>query len=149
MTNYIKEETPVYSISSAAELLGISVHTLRMYEREALIIPFKKDSSHRRYSKQDIEKIECIREAINKEKISIAGIKRIYSLIPCWEVVKCPVIDKVNCEAFNGHSKPCWAINHRDNYCSGKSCRDCDVYTNYAECSKIKEKIKEIFSLTV
>ena len=33
---------PVFPISTAAKLLKISVHTLRMYEREGLIIPFKK-----------------------------------------------------------------------------------------------------------
>jgi predicted site-specific integrase-resolvase len=38
---------PVFSISTAAKLLDVSVHTLRMYEREGLIIPFKKDSSQR------------------------------------------------------------------------------------------------------
>ena len=42
--------SPKYTISSAATLLGISVHTLRMYEREGLIIPFKKESGQRLYS---------------------------------------------------------------------------------------------------
>ncbi|MFH2031950.1 MAG: MerR family DNA-binding transcriptional regulator [Bacteroidota bacterium] len=38
---------PKYTISSAANLLGISVHTMRMYEKEGLIIPFKKESNQR------------------------------------------------------------------------------------------------------
>lgn len=144
MTNNIKVETPVYSISSAAELLGISVHTIRMYERESLFIPFKKDTNHRRYSKTDIEKIECIREAINIEKISIAGIKRIYSLIPCWDVVKCSERDRANCDAFNGHSKPCWSFDHKGNLCEGIDCRACPVYLEYSSCSGIKELIKKL-----
>lgn len=146
MTDYIKEETPVYSISSAAELLGISVHTLRMYERENLLIPFKRDTNHRRFSKIDIEKIECIREAINREKISIAGIKRIYSLIPCWDVVKCSEEDRVNCEAFNGHSKPCWSYSHKGNQCEGLDCRTCSVYLEFSSCSGIKELLKKMSS---
>lgn len=148
MTNNIKEVTPVYSISSAAELLGISVHTLRMYEREKLLIPFKKETNHRRYSKMDIEKIECIREAINREKISIAGIKRIYSLIPCWNVVNCSKEEKANCKAFNGHSKPCWSFEHKGNRCEGVDCRNCPVYVEYSTCSGIKELIKKL-SLTL
>lgn len=144
MTNNIREETPVYSISSAAELLGISVHTLRMYERESLFIPFKRDTNHRRYSKTDIEKIECIRGAINKEKISIAGIKRIYSLIPCWDVVKCSDNDRTNCKAFNGHSKPCWSFDHKGNQCEGVDCRSCSVYLEFSSCSGIKELIKKL-----
>jgi hypothetical protein len=34
---------PLFPIRTAAKLLNISVHTLRMYEKEGLIIPFKKN----------------------------------------------------------------------------------------------------------
>lgn len=89
-------DLPIYPISVAAQLLNISVHTLRMYEREGLIIPHKKKSNQRLYSKVDLERIQCIRKAINESKISINGIKTIYSLIPCWELVKCSEEDKKN-----------------------------------------------------
>src|SRR3989304_5728011 len=91
-------EEPLFPISITAKLLGISVHILRMYERENLIIPFKKKTNHRLYSKADIERISCIRRAINEYKISIAGIKTIYSLIPCWQIVKCSDEDRKNCD---------------------------------------------------
>ena len=68
-------EEPIYPIRTAAKLLNISVHTLRMYEKENLILPFKKSTNHRLYSKSDIERIECIRNAIKEDKISINGIK--------------------------------------------------------------------------
>ncbi len=38
----IQDEEPIFPISTAAKLLNISLHTLRMYERERLIISFKK-----------------------------------------------------------------------------------------------------------
>jgi MerR family transcriptional regulator/heat shock protein HspR len=76
----ITNNEPIFPIRTAAKLLKISVHTLRMYEREGLIIPFKKETSHRLYSKDDLARIECIRNAINQQKISINGIKTIYSL---------------------------------------------------------------------
>ncbi|CUT05716.1 MerR family DNA-binding transcriptional regulator [Candidatus Kryptonium thompsonii] len=38
----INERDPVFPISVVAERLGISEHTIRMYEREGLIIPYKK-----------------------------------------------------------------------------------------------------------
>ncbi|KAF0152001.1 MAG: MerR family transcriptional regulator [Ignavibacteria bacterium] len=66
---------PIYSISTAVLLLHISVHTLRMYEREGLIIPFKRASKQRLYSRADIERLECIRTTINQMKIGINGIK--------------------------------------------------------------------------
>jgi len=54
---------PNYTISIAARF-GISVHTLRMYEKERFVIPFKKSSKHRLYSRADIEKIGCNRRGI-------------------------------------------------------------------------------------
>ena len=143
-TSAKKSQEPQYKISIAADILGISVHTLRMYEREGLIIPFKKDSSQRLYSDKDLERLNCIRTAINQEKISIEGIKRIFSLVPCWAIVKCSEIDKKNCEALNGHAKPCWTFKHENNYCTNRECRECEVYNDYGNCGVIKEKLKEL-----
>jgi MerR family transcriptional regulator, heat shock protein HspR len=135
------KELPLYTISTAAELLGISIHTLRMYEREGLVLPFKKESGHRLYSDEDIDRIKCIRRAINESKISIAGIKTIYSLIPCWKLINCPTEEKENCPAFTTHSKPCWTFHHNGNVCATNECKKCTVYRNYSECGKIKESI--------
>lgn len=137
-------EQPVYSISMAAHLLSISVHTIRMYEREGLIIPHKKESNQRLYSKADLERIQCIRRSINESKISINGIKRIYSLIPCWEIVKCSDEDKSKCEAYKGHEQPCWTYQNKSTKCEDLKCRSCDVYYKYSQCSEVKDLIKSI-----
>jgi len=115
--------TPVYTISTAAHLLGISIPTLRMYEKEGLIIPYKKESNQRRYSQNDLYRVKCIRETINRDKISIAGIKRILALIPCWDILKCTVDNRNNCLAFQDHTKPCWNHNHTTGICGTKKCR--------------------------
>lgn len=140
----ISQTEPIFPISTAARLLNISVHTLRMYEREGLFIPYKKDSNQRSYSKADLERINCIRNAINESKISINGIKTIYSLIPCWQVVKCSEEDRKKCEGYNGHSKPCWSYGHPHTVCEHKNCRECEVYNNISDCGKVKELIKSI-----
>ncbi|MFO7444929.1 MAG: MerR family transcriptional regulator [Ignavibacteriaceae bacterium] len=137
-------EQPLYAISVAAKILGVSVHTLRMYEREGLIVPYKKESSHRLYSQSDIDRLNCIRKAINELKISINGIKTIYSLIPCWNILKCSEHDRANCLAFHNHSEPCWTFRHINNVCTGVECRECAVYKNYTECGSIKECINNI-----
>ncbi len=142
MENLDNSEIPLFPISVAARILDISVHTLRMYEREGLIVPFKKESNHRLYSKADIERLNCIRKTINESKISINGIKTIYSLIPCWEIINCSQRDRENCESYKSHSKPCWSFGHKNNVCGTISCRDCNVYKNYSECKSLKEKIK-------
>jgi MerR family transcriptional regulator/heat shock protein HspR len=140
----IKKDSPVYTISTTAELLGISIHTLRMYEREGLILPHKKNSGHRLYSQEDIDRINCIRKAINESKISIAGIKTIYSLIPCWKFIDCPMEQREKCQAYTSHSQPCWTFNHRGNACFRNDCKNCIVYKDHAECGKIKQTITQL-----
>jgi MerR family transcriptional regulator, heat shock protein HspR len=136
------KDYPIYPISVAAKLLNISVHTLRMYEREGLIVPFKKESNQRLYSQEDLDRINCIRNEIKTSKISINGIKTIYSMIPCWDIVKCTKKEREKCGSFNGSNSPCWTYNHNLNVCGTKKCRDCIVYSQYSECNNVKELIK-------
>lgn len=147
MSTTLDPKTPVYPIRTAAQLLGISVPTLRMYEKEGLIIPYKTDGNQRIYSEDDLERLRCIRRAINESKISINGIKTIYSLIPCWEVVKCSEEDRKNCNAFQSHEQPCWTFNHPNTTCESMDCRECDVYRKYSQCGSIKDLIKTISGL--
>jgi len=135
---------PVYTISTAARILGISVHTLRMYEIEGLILPFKKKSNQRLYSDHDLERMICIRKTITEDKMGIEGVRRMLALIPCWGIIKCTDVDKSNCAAFDGYTKPCWMINHKNNCCEGQICRDCEVYNKFGTCKSIKEVLKEL-----
>lgn len=139
----ITKETPIYTISVVSELLNISTHTLRMYEREGLIIPYKKHSNHRLYSQNDLEKLTYIRNAIKDKKISISAMKMMYSLIPCWKIINCPEEDRNNCKAYNYFDTPCWTMVHYNNVCSNRNCRECEVYKEQTNCKRIKEIIKE------
>lgn len=50
-----------FTIQQAAAATGLSVHTLRYYERVGLIDPVgRADNSHRRYSQDDINWIEFL-----------------------------------------------------------------------------------------
>ena len=142
MTNI--SSNPVYTISTAARLLGISIPTLRMYENEGLIIPFKKSSQHRLYSERDLERVRCIRSTINSSKMGIESIRRMLALIPCWAIINCTAKDRKKCEAFSSFDKPCWMHNHKDNICKDRDCRECEVYNSFSDCSSLKEKLKEL-----
>lgn len=147
MDRHIEHEKPRYSISEAAEMLDISVHTLRMYEKNYLFVPFQRESRQRRFSDHDIERIRCIRNSINQKKLSIEAIKVIYSLIPCWEIINCTKDERQKCPAFNSHGNPCWSFSHKDNICKKIECRECTVYKEYSDCHIIKETIKK-FTVT-
>lgn len=135
---------PVLTISAAARIVGISIHTIRMYEREGLIIPYKEEGKQRRYSANDVERMRCIRQIINDEKMSIEGIRRMLALIPCWAITGCKAKDQKNCDFFSSYTKPCWMINHKNNFCTDKECRECEVYYSFGNCKSIKEKLKEL-----
>jgi MerR family transcriptional regulator, heat shock protein HspR len=137
----IDKNTPLYTIGIVAEMLDISVHTLRLYENEGLIIPYKKDSKHRLYSQNDIIRLKCIREGIREKKFSIAGIKTLYSMIPCWSIKQCSESDRENCGAYSCHSMPCWTYKHEDNLCELQACSQCRVYKDHARCDSIKTTI--------
>lgn len=69
----------VYGISVAAELSGIGVQTLRLYERRGLITPTRTDGGTRRYSTDDLERIRRIGQLV-ADGINIAGIAVILDL---------------------------------------------------------------------
>lgn len=54
----IADHERVLTIQQASELTGLTTHTLRYYERIALLTPVGRASNgHRRYDKQDIERV--------------------------------------------------------------------------------------------
>ena len=146
MTTEQSADTPVFSIGTAARMLSISVHTLRMYEREGLILPYRKKSGHRLYSRRDIERLTCIRKAITEDKVSIEGIKRMLSLIPCWAMVKCSDRDREMCSAFDGNDAPCWVLKEKGEFCAERDCRVCVVYTSHGDCRAIKDCLKVLLT---
>ena len=138
---FVDYDKPLYTIGVVADLLNVSVQTLRLYEREDLIIPFKKESNHRLYSQRDMDRLQCIRKAITEKKFSIQAIKTMFSLIPCWQLKSCSHDDRKNCPAFTSHSGPCWSVRHSGNICELQNCRDCHVYRDYSNCEEIKNGI--------
>lgn len=94
----MKPDMPVYPIGVAARLLGIHPRTLRIYEAEGLIHPAHV-GSRRLFSDNDIQWVKCMRSFIHDEGISIPGLKKLLTLIPCWEVAGCSSDVHESCEA--------------------------------------------------
>ena len=72
---------PVLTIADAARETGVSVHTLRYYERAGLIDDVDRASSgHRRYSEADLSWIETLR-CLRATGMPIARIRRYAELV--------------------------------------------------------------------
>lgn len=69
----------VYGISVAAELSGIAVQSLRLYERHGLLTPARSEGGTRRYSANDLARLQRISELVNAG-VNLAGISRILDL---------------------------------------------------------------------
>ncbi len=74
-----RETRAVYIISVAAELAGVHPQTLRIYERKGLVQPQRTSGNTRRYSEQDIDRLQLI-QALTEAGINLAGVKRIIEL---------------------------------------------------------------------
>ncbi|MBF6353700.1 MerR family transcriptional regulator [Nocardia higoensis] len=70
---------PVYAISVAAELTGLGVQTLRLYEARGLITPARSAGGTRCYSGADLARLHRI-TALNQQGINLTAIARILEL---------------------------------------------------------------------
>lgn len=69
----------VFVISVAAELAGMHPQTLRIYERKGLIDPARTPGGTRRYSQEDIERLQLIQD-MAAEGMNLEGVRRVLAL---------------------------------------------------------------------
>jgi len=65
-------DEPVYVISIAARIVGVHQQTLRMYERQGLLQPWRK-ANRRLYSRRDIERVRQIQRLVADLGVNLAG----------------------------------------------------------------------------
>ena len=69
----------VYGISVAAELVGMSIPALRLYEARRLLSPDRTDGGTRRYSQDDLDRLRHIRDLL-EAGLNIAGVEAVLVL---------------------------------------------------------------------
>ncbi len=69
----------VYGISVAAEMVGMGVQTLRLYETRGLITPARSDGGTRRYSANDVVRLRRIGDLL-EQGLNLAGIAMVLEL---------------------------------------------------------------------
>jgi MerR family transcriptional regulator/heat shock protein HspR len=136
----IVSNEPVYTIGIAARKLQVSVHALRLYEREGLIHPFRTETNRRLYSDVELRKVECIKQMIRERGLNFEGIRRLYGLVPCYRIKKCPREVRETCAAYTDRTRPCWSAKVS---CAADPnlCRECSVYTGILSCDDVQRLI--------
>jgi len=72
-------ERSVFGISVAAELVGMGVQNLRLYERRGLLEPDRTEGGTRRYSADDLARLRRIGELL-EGGLNLAGIAIVLGL---------------------------------------------------------------------
>jgi MerR family transcriptional regulator/heat shock protein HspR len=74
----MKEKT--YMISAVASKYNIHPQTLRLYEREGLLIPSRTEGNTRVYKEGDLKKLEFILNLSREMGVNLAGIEIILNM---------------------------------------------------------------------
>jgi MerR family transcriptional regulator/heat shock protein HspR len=75
------ENKPIFTLSVAAEILGVHPRTLMIYENEGLAVPARTKTNRRRFSQKDIRRLQFIRFLTNKKGVNLAGVQAILNMI--------------------------------------------------------------------
>jgi len=70
---------PLYGISVAADLTGVTPQSLRVYEAKGLLEPSRTEGGTRRYSGDDIDRVHQI-SALLKAGLNLAGIAHVLEM---------------------------------------------------------------------
>ena len=69
-----------YMISAVAEKYQIHPQTLRMYEREGLILPSRSEGNTRLYTDEDLQRLEVVLELTRELGVNLAGVEIILNM---------------------------------------------------------------------
>jgi MerR family transcriptional regulator, heat shock protein HspR len=69
-----------YMISAVAEMYNIHPQTLRLYEREGLLVPSRSQGNTRLYTEEDLEALRTILNLTRDLGVNLAGVEIILNM---------------------------------------------------------------------
>ena len=75
-----KRSKAAYMISAVAEQYQIHPQTLRLYEREGLLLPSRSEGNTRLYTDDDLERLEVILHLTRELGVNLAGVEIILNM---------------------------------------------------------------------
>ena len=75
-----EHDLPAFVISVAAEMSELHPQTLRAYERDGLLTPYRTPGGTRRYSMRDVERLRLIRRLTQEEGLNLAGVRLVLDM---------------------------------------------------------------------
>lgn len=124
-----------YLINEVARRVKLSQKRIREYESEGFIRP-KRDAktNNRRYTEFEIAQIERINFLIHERGFTLACLRNLLVLAPCWNIFACPEPER--CAAYKEPHRACWKIRNRSETLCPGPCERCAVFLNREEAKK-------------
>ena len=97
-----------YHISNVARIYNIHPQTLRLYEREGLLMPSRSDGNTRLYSDEDLKQLEFILNLTRDLGVNLAGVEIVLNMRQKIERIEAEVnefIDYIRQEFFEGNEE--------------------------------------------
>ena len=74
------DDRPIFTISVAADLVGMHPQTLRIYEAKGLVRPQRTPGGTRLYSEIDLERLRVIQRLTTELGLNLAGVELVLRL---------------------------------------------------------------------
>jgi MerR family transcriptional regulator/heat shock protein HspR len=75
-----KRSKAAYMISAVADQYQLHPQTLRLYEREGLLLPSRSEGNTRLYTDDDLERLEVILHLTRELGVNLAGVEIILNM---------------------------------------------------------------------
>lgn len=124
----ISDSEPIYPIGRGAKKVGVSVPTLRLYEKEGLVAPVRTSTNRRFYSLNDLSIVETVQRLIHEHGLNFAGIRRLMAFLPCWKIKGCSPALYRRCKVPHVTDGPCWSSGLAVERRCDEDCQTCSVY---------------------
>lgn len=69
-----------FTISIVSRMYGVHPQTLRLYEREGLLIPHRSEGNRRLYSREDLRQLKIILSLTRELGVNLAGVEIILGM---------------------------------------------------------------------
>jgi MerR family transcriptional regulator, heat shock protein HspR len=97
-------KSAVFPIGVISELLEVHPETLRVWERNGIVIPVRR-SGRRFYSQTDLQRLRFIQKLMS-EDLNLPAVKHYLHLYPCWQLEDCPAC--MHASKVASCAKRCW-----------------------------------------
>ena len=127
-------------IGQVAQMVGLSIKRIREYEKEGLVKPVRgKTSNQRMYGAFEIGRIIQTKKLIHERGLTLAGIKMLLNVAPCWIIFDCKKAK--SCPVYKKPYDRCFELKEKSGnkaICAG-NCKICPVYMTR------KDRVKPLF----